>query len=211
MEIHDLFFGDTPLVSWVHKAHPAHEPWVTLALARDALAAQQAHSAIEHLQAVAAMPGLESRQYLEAWHALRELGVRAPAEISKRVLGVVVEVSLPGGLDVLAAYSDGTARYMNWSGAGVVWEAPNARFQSDIETLLRAGATIAQRIGPWNEPRRGRPPEGHIRLSMLTPSGLHFGEGPMEALARDALAGPLVAAATVLMRGLTSLPKSNST
>jgi hypothetical protein len=44
---------------------------------------------------------------------------------------------------------------------------------------------------------------------LLTPSGLHFGEGPMDVLARDALGGPLVAAATVLMRGLTSLaPKA---
>lgn len=156
------------------------------------------------------MAGLESRHYLEAWHALRELGVRAPAETSKHVLGVVVEVSLPEGLDVLAAYADGSARFLNWSGAAVVWDAPDRRLQPNIDAVLRTGAEIAQRIGPWDEPRRGRPPVGHIRLNLLTPSGLHFGEGPMDVLARDALAGPLVTAATLLMRALTSLPSEQS-
>jgi hypothetical protein len=123
------------------------------------------------------MPGLESRQYLQAWHVLREQGVRPPAETAKHVYGAVVEVALPDGLDVLAAYADGSARYLNWSGAAIVWEAPDPRFQPHIEAVLRAGAAIAQRIGPWEDPRRGPPPTGHIRLNLLTPSGLHFGEG----------------------------------
>jgi hypothetical protein len=208
MDLNDLLFGDAPLSSWVREAHPSAAPWASFAHARDALAGGSAPAAVDHLRAIAAMPSLESRHYLQAWHVLRELGVRAPQEIAKRVYGVVVEVSLQDGLDVLAAYADGGARYLNWSGAAVVWDAPSARFQPEIEAVIRAGTAIALRIGPWDGPRRGPPPTDHIRLNMLTPSGLHFGEGPMDALARDALGGPLVAAATQLMRGLTSLPRA---
>src|SRR5215472_12275269 len=133
MELHETLFGDMPLGSWVPEPHPGDEPWASLAMARDALAAGASPVAIEHLKAVTAMAGLESRHYLEAWHALRELDVLVPADVSKLVLGVVVEVSLPEGLDVLAAYADGSARYLNWSGAAVVWDAPDGRFQSEIE------------------------------------------------------------------------------
>jgi hypothetical protein len=210
MALRDLLFGDAPLSSWVSEPRPSNEPWASFAQARDAFAGGAKSVAIDRLQAIASMPGLESRHYVQAWHVLRDLGVRPPAEIAKRVYGVVVEVSLQDGLDVLAAYADGSARYVNWSGACVVWEAPDARFQADIDAVLRAGAVIAQRIGPWDGTRRGPPPTGHIRLNLLTPSGLHFGEGPMDALARDALAGPLVAAATALMRGLTALPRNQA-
>jgi len=39
--------------------------------------------------------------------------------------------------------------------------------------------------------------------------GLHFGEGPFEALQRDRLAKGLVLAATNLMTKLTSMPFGN--
>jgi hypothetical protein len=207
MQLRDLLFGDVPLSSWVSEAHPSGEPWASLAQARDALAGGGASVAIARLQAVASMAGLESRHYLQAWHVLRELGVRPPAEIAKRVYGAVVEVSLQEGLDVLAAYADGSARYINWSGAAVVWDATDPRIQAHVEAVLRAGTAIAQQIGTWEGPRRGPPPTGHIRLNLLTPAGLRFGEGPMDVLARDPLGGPLVAAATALMRALTSLPR----
>ena len=210
MELRDTLFGDVPLSSWVSEPRPSLEPWATFAQARDALAAGRASEAVDRLQAVAAMPALESRHYLQAWHVLRELGVRPASEIAKAVYGVVVEVSLPNGLDVLAAYADGRARYLNWSGAAVIWDAPGPRFGAQIAGVLNAGKAIVQRIGPWESPRRGPPPTGHVRLNLLTPSGLHFGEGPLDVLGRDALAGPLLAAATGLMQGLTSLPRQQT-
>jgi hypothetical protein len=207
MELRDTLFGDVPLSSWVSEPRPNLEPWATFAQACDARAAGRTSEAVDRLRAVAAMASLESRHYLQAWHALRELGVHPEPETAKRVYGAVVEVTLQNGLDVLAAYADRTARYLNWSGAAVVWEAPDARFDAEIAAVLNPGQVIAQRIGPWEKARRGPPPAGHVRLNLLTPSGLHFGEGPMEVLARDALAGPLVAAATALMQRLTSLPR----
>ena len=44
-----------------------------------------------------------------------------------------------------------------------------------------------------------------LRINMLTPGGLHFGEGPFEALDQDPIARPVVQAATQLMMVLTAL------
>ena len=126
----------------------------------------------------------------------------ASLDQANHVAGVVVEVGLEGGLDLLAAYDDHTARYYNYSGAGVVWEHPDASLDAAIDALLARGQVICQQIGPWEGERPGPPPRGDMRISLLTPLGLHFGQAPHEVLARDPLAGPLVAAATSLMQQL---------
>jgi hypothetical protein len=206
--IRDMLFADVPLSSWVPQSSGVmQEPWKTFAQARKAQGGGQKMEAVALLRAVAAMPAVESRHYLEAWHVLRELGVAPPTDLGKRLCGVVVEVALPDGQDLLAAYADHTARYLNWSGAAVVWDAPDAAFNSEIDAVLAAGHRIVERIGPWEALRPPPPPTGQVRLNLLTPSGLHFGQGPMDDLARDALAGPLLAAATKLMQGLTARAK----
>jgi len=121
------------------------------------------------------------------------------------VLGVVVEVGMDSGHDLLAVYADKTAHYYNYSGAGVVWEHPDSSLDKLIEAVLKAARSIVQDIGPWNGARRSPPPAGHLRLNILTPSGLYFGEGPFEDLDRDPRARPLIHAALDLMRRLTSL------
>jgi hypothetical protein len=68
-----------------------------------------------------------------------------------------------------------------------------------------AAAAILPHVGPWESARRPPPTAGTMRLNILTPVGLHFGEGPFDALERDSMAGPLVRAATKLMAKLTSL------
>ena len=44
-----------------------------------------------------------------------------PPEKAQDVLGVVVEVAMEKGLDLVAGYADHHARY-NYSGAAIVWE-----------------------------------------------------------------------------------------
>lgn len=201
----DLLFADVALASWVSRASSAdREPWKTFLQAHDALKGGRTLQAVGLLRVVAAMPALEPRHYLEAWHVLRELGVAPPSELAKHLYGVVVEVALPNGLDLLAAYSDKTARYLNWTGAAVIWNAPDGGFDSDIDDLLAAGFQILQRIGAWEAARPAPPPMGQVRLNLLTPSGLHFGQGQMVDLKRDALAAPFLNAATKLMQRLTS-------
>ena len=152
------------------------------------------------------MPAVETRYQLQAWHLLREMAEKPPSTLENLVRGVVVEVGLESGHDLLGAYADRTAYYYNYSGAGVVWKRPDSSLDSLIDALLDAAAAIVSHIGPWTEARRPAPTTGHIRLNILTPNGLYFGEGPFEQMDRDPLARPMVQAATKLMSKLASLP-----
>jgi hypothetical protein len=201
----DTLFGDLPLDHWT--GDPTAPPWSSFAAARDALARNDAPAARAKLESVLGTPGLESRHYAQAWHILRKLGVKPPAAEEKRVFGVVLEVSLDQGLDVLAAYEDRTARYFNFSGAGIVWDRPNPSLDAHVDAVLAAARVIAPRIGPWTQPRRPPPPKGHVRLNMLTPAGLCLGEGPLAVLAKDPMGGPLVSAGTRLMQRLVEQKK----
>ncbi len=126
-------------------------------------------------------------------------------EAAKAVLGVVVEVALPKGLDLVAGYADHSARYFNFSGAAVVWDHPDSRLDGDVDALLDAGCSIAKHAGHWDGPRPTPPQQGQARINLLTPGGLIFGQGPMADLARDPLGGRALTAATSLMQKLIDL------
>jgi hypothetical protein len=113
-------------------------------------------------------------------------------------------VALPQVTGDKAAYGDHSARYLNHSGAAVIWDHPDGRFDADINALLGAAQSLALRIGPWEGQRPILSP-GRARLSLLTPSGLHFGEAPFDALARDPMSAPVVTAATKLVAELTKI------
>jgi hypothetical protein len=209
-EIRDTLFGDMPLEQWPPGGPGAAsgEPWTSFVSVRRRLEGNDKAGAITLLRDIAGRRELEARHTLQAWHFLRELGVAPEPAIAKQVLGVVVEVGLPEGLDLLAAYADHSARYFNHGGGAVIWEAPDASLTPLIQQLLGAGERVANAIGPWEQPRPPAPPEGHARLSMLTPSGLHFGQAPFNVLASDGMAGPLLMLATQLMQQL--IEKSQS-
>jgi hypothetical protein len=155
------------------------------------------------------LPALESREYLQAWHLLRQHGVRPHAARAKTLYGVVVEVGLEEGLDIVAVYADRTARYVNFSGAGVTWGRPDASLDGEIDAVLTAGAAVVARIGRWDKERPPAPPAGQARINMLTPSGLHCGEGAYEVLAADEMSGPVLTAASALVHAM--LAKSGKT
>jgi hypothetical protein len=200
----DMLFGDVPMDVWATPGKGA-EPWLSFEQVRALMGTGNKAQASATLHAVTVMSGLESRQYLQAWHFLRQLGATPSPDVAKQVLGVVVEASLDVGLDTLAAYADHTARYYNYSGSGVVWEHPNGSLDGVVESVLEAARAIVPHIGPWDGPRRPPPPPGNVRLNMLTPSGVCFGEGPFAVLGGDPMAGRLLGAATGLMQALTAL------
>lgn len=76
------------------------------------------------------------------------------------------------GHDLLTAYRDGPARYLNHSGKAVIWEDhSDARIQAAITGWLTAGQVIADAIGVWDQPSLPSLQAGHARLLMLTPGG----------------------------------------
>ena len=162
------------------------EPWSSFVRARTSLRAGKKGEAEDLWRMIASNPDLESRQTLQAWHFLRSVGAAPPEEIAKQVLGAVAEVAVTEGHDLLAGYADGSARYLNHSGAAVVIDDRIPAVENAIGKVFKVGEAIAKMIGPWEGPLPLLPP-GHTRLTMLTPSGPHFGQGPDEALQRRAL------------------------
>jgi hypothetical protein len=209
VSMRDVLFGDRPLEQWPPPGAASNAfPWSAFAAARAQLAAGNRAAAVASWREILAHPDLESRHYLQAWHFLRAQGEQPAADVAKQVLGVVVEVALPQGLDLLAAYADRNARYYNFSGAGVVWEHPNPSLDVLIDQLLAAAHVVVQQIGPWDKARPPAPAGDHVRLSFLTPSGLHFGQGPMGNFRKDRLAAPVLDLATRLMTDLIAKTKA---
>jgi hypothetical protein len=195
--IYELLFCDS-LAYYKNRIQTPYEyPWTVL-LAQTADATD--------LQNVAADPDVETRIKALACHRLRENGF--PIE-KRELLAVVVEVGLDNGLDVLASYQDGTARYINHSERMVIWEAADSRSNLLTSNLFNASINIVTKIGPWDGPRRPHPAEGTVRISFLVSDGLYFGEGPINVLFSDALASPALTAATELMQYLTEKDLAN--
>jgi hypothetical protein len=210
-EIRNTLFGDVPLSELV-KAHPKvqlTEPWASFHRARDLRDAGDMAGAREAVRRIVTMPDLETRVFLQAWHTLREVGDTSLPERPKEVLGVVVEVGMPKGLDIVAAYRDHRARYFNYGGAGVLWERRDDSLDGLIDELLAAGTVVAQVIGPWTQARPPEPKNGNARINLLTPSGIHLGQGPVEALTQDAMGGPILSAAFGLMKRLVELKRES--
>ncbi|MFN0174076.1 MAG: hypothetical protein ACKVU0_05460 [Saprospiraceae bacterium] len=204
--LRETFFGDFSMemlcAQGSGEGHIAH-----FMAAKNALDSGDQQSAAEHLKKVTEMPGLESRTYLAAWFHLQNLGIEPAPPVGQKVLGVVLEIWMEQGLDVLAAYDDGSARYINYTGAAVIWDVPgaDAEIERRLRHLLAVGQEVAPKIGPWEgKGRRPDPPEfGQIRLNMLTPSGVHFGQGSYAALSGDPMGAALINAGATLMQALT--------
>jgi hypothetical protein len=194
-------YGDEPMDRFPPGTALSY-PWTKFIEARELFATGNVTGAVECWREVVAHPGLESRIYAQAWFFLRAQAVTPPPEISKQLLGVVIEVGMPKGLDVLAAYPDYAARYYNFSGRAVIWEHPDASLNSTIDTLLTASAHTVAGIGPWIAPRPGPPLTGHARIAFLTPSGLHAGQGSIKDLAADPIGGPVLLLGSELMKAL---------
>jgi len=139
----------------------------------------------------------ESRSRLLAYHWLRENN--QPVK-EKKLLGVVIEVSFEDGLDTLAAYSDGSVRYINHADKLITVEpGGSATIEKLAQNLVKASVPVIQRIGPWEEERLPPPALDNIRLTFLASDGLYFGEGSFDKMQDDAMAKPVVQKATELL------------
>ena len=155
----------------------------------------------EDLQRLISDPQTESRVKILAY---RKLASTTEKPQKKKLLAVIVEVGLEKGVDVLASYRDGTARYINQSGKIIVWDSGDDRSDFLINELFYESENILKEIGPWDQQVRIAPPgKGLARITFLLSDGLYFGQAPMNDLFHDSLSGPALNAATLLMQHLT--------
>jgi len=80
-----------------------------------------------------------------------------------------------GSHDLLVAYQDGTANYLNYSGRAMAWEdSAAAQMQAAVSHCLAVAQVMAKAIGSWNEPSLPPLPAGHAQVMALTASGTTF-------------------------------------
>lgn len=144
----------------------------------------------------------EGRARALAYNRLRAAGEAVP---SKKLLGVIVEVPLQSGLDVLAAFSEGGVRYLNQSGKVAIFEGQGNPVEALAKELVAASQPIVNKIGPWQKQRLPPPKAGNVRITFLVSDGLYFGEGPFAALQQDSMAGPVLSKATELLQRAVAL------
>lgn len=121
----------------------------------------------------------------------------------RELLAVIVELGLENGLDVLASFKNGTARYINYTGKLIIWETTNVQSNELTKDLFAKSQNVVDQIGPWDKPRRPYPTKGNVRITFLVSDVLYFGEAPMKVLFNDPLASPALITASQLMKYLT--------
>jgi len=196
-KLYNLFFADDPFLFHNSNSESSEYPWNILL---------DEKSTMNDVNKVAIDRGQESRLRALAYHTLNAKG---SAVNSKEMLGIVVEVGLDEGLDVLACYEDGTARFISHAEKIIVWEAVTSQSAVLVKNLFEAGSQVVKNIGPWHKERLPPPGKGEIRISFLVADGLYFGQGPFEVLEKDVLGGPMIRAATQLMTFLIEKQQLN--
>ena len=209
--VRNTLLGDVPIPDWP-KGKVDGMPWSLFMEARDHIVKKQNHpEAIEVYKKIIEIPGLESRHYLQAWHFLRKLKVNAPPEVEPKVYGVLVDVHLENGTEFVAAYADHSARYFNYTGSGIIWEAPDSSLNNKVDALLQACEIVTRQL-PALALELGRPvvPEkvGAVQICILTPGGIRHGLATFEDWAGNETGGPIIAAATDLMKSLVDKDRS---
>lgn len=189
--LYDLLFCDNPELFKTNNSTQDVYPWSIIF---------SANASKEELAGILNDEELDARLKVLAHNKLKSKG---QSNSTKDLLGVIIEVALDEGLDVLAAYSDGRARYINYSEKLIVWESPNETSNQLVQSLLAEGSKVVKQIGPWEEARLPYPPTGNVRLTFLVSDQIYFGQGPIDVLFNDPMGGPVLDAATQLMQFLT--------
>ena len=189
----DTLFGDLPSYAWPPGDDVAEFPWTAFVEAR-----RDPGRAVELWQQVAAAD-VAPRHVAQAWYFLRAHGVQPAPEEQQRVLGLVMEIGLKWGADVLAVYADRNVRYYKQAGGGVVLGHAEGEQAELVDALLAASAEVVARTGAGSGHVPAPPHERSVRLTFLTPGGVHRTEGPMEQLG-----GAVLTLATRLLTQITA-------
>jgi hypothetical protein len=151
----------------------------------------------EALERIAHDASNEGRIRALAFNRLRKLGRQVPMKI---VLGVMLEVPLQQGLDVLAAFSDGGVRHINHTGKVLLFDSPLVEVGHLAKELLQVSQPLVNQIGPWDKARFAPPTGDLVRTTILVSDGLYFGQGPYGALRNDPLGEAVLAAGEKLLQ-----------
>jgi len=191
-----------PFLARVQDGAKSAFPWLNFVAANQALKDGDKAKAIASLRQIVETQGLNTRIYLQAWHTLVSLGELPVETLRGYTQGVVIENHMDQGLDIVAAFTDHTARYWNYSGTGIVWETRDPEIDELVFNLLSVGFEITKRIGIGLRDIPPVPPKGNVRIYIAAYDGSTIGEGLYEELSKDQMGGAAIGAAFQLMTGL---------
>jgi hypothetical protein len=168
--IRQLLFASQSLREQVSHMRPEGRsgPALSIADAQQLVEEGKTKEAVARLKSVLDSPVLETRIQLWVWTALRELDEKPAGKSAFEVLGAVLEMPSGGAYDTLAAYVDGSARYLNFSGKTIFWDAPDPVIKRLCQALVDSTIPPSGRAKPRTSlslPKRG------IQVTMLTRSG----------------------------------------
>lgn len=144
-------------------------PLPSFKLANDLRLAGNTEQAVAELRKVLATPGIPTRVRLWAWKAMRDLGVKPLPRDSFIIHGVVVELPMDAGVDTLAAYDDGSASYIDQTGAIMSCNSSDLIINPVIRQMIfdtRPFLKQSQNTAPEKSIT-----QGSCRLTMLTIAG----------------------------------------
>lgn len=151
----------------------------------------------EAVRVLALDPSAPGQTRALAWQWLRTRGHPVPR---RRMQGVVIETWRAGGLDVLAAYAEGTVRHINDEGEPVACDAADVQLRCAAAHLLAHASRVLLGLTRSSSSRAGPPAQGHVRFSIVAADGLYVDDGPLSLMRHEPLAGRLIRDADELRR-----------
>jgi len=156
---------------------------------------------IDELETIANDTSIESRIRFLALYTALEFGLK----ISKKIyLGTIMEVPVKGGYDVLAYYSDKTARYYNYSGSAIIYEGGKAIVDNCIEKANSVAMQVCNVLEPWEQERLPRPKGDVFRISFLVSDGLYFGNSSIKEIGNDQAVSTIFRNGVEVMKALVN-------
>jgi hypothetical protein len=115
-----------------------------------------------------------------------------------------MEVPVEGGYDVLAYYSDLTARYYNYSGKAIIYEGGKPFVDNCIEKANSVAIQVCNVLGPWEKERLPRPRGDVFRISFLVSDGLYFGNSSIKEIGNDQAVSTIFRNGVEVMKALVN-------
>ncbi|HET9906096.1 MAG TPA: hypothetical protein VFQ23_05635 [Anaerolineales bacterium] len=200
-----------PLLARIQVDAKSVFPWSNFVAANQALKENNKDKALTQLKEIVATPqGLETRIRLQAWHTLVALGELPIDTLRGYTQGVVMENHTVKGLDVVAGYSDNSARYWNNAGTGVIWDARDPEIDKLVFNLLSVGFEITKRIGVGLRDTPPVPEKGFVRFFIMAFDGSTVGEGRYDQLSKDPMGRVAIDAGLKLMSALMKKQKDKN-
>ena len=201
--------GALSIDDWLSLANHFEPPGEAFGLADDG-PGQSRDKRFALLERIASDANVETIHRVQAIRLLSAFGVEASE--SQEILGIVLEMSMPKGVDILAGYVDHTAYYINYSGKAVVWKRPDATLDAGINTFLEAARNLlAGSDSLSSQVPSGPLTTGRGQMRLMSLDGCRFVEDTFDNLAARTQEGQVLVSGTQLLSKLIAIDRAGPT